>query len=134
MQQLETSKQIVEEEQRCKRECKGRALAISRRIYRLLQTDVFHVESESTDNVYYLVKFKPDVIEWCTCPDNSMREGQMRCKHIWSIEFAIRMGTLRDTDRLPTEAKVRKVVVLTTIPTTTTVAKKSSYKDDDYSF
>ena len=131
-QQLETRKEIVEAEQRYRRECKGRALAISRRIYRLMQTDVFYVESESTDNVYYFVKFKPDVVEYCTCPDNSLRGGQMKCKHIWSIEFAIRMGTLRDIDRLPTEAKVKKVVV----PTATTTPAKvvRSYKEDDYSY
>ena len=69
MQQLETSKQIVEAEQRFKRMGKGRVIAQSRRIYRLLQTeDVFYVESESTDNVYYFVKYKPDVIEFCSCP------------------------------------------------------------------
>ena len=73
-----------------------------------MQTDVFYVESESTDNVYYFVKFKPDLVEYCTCPDNSLRGGQMKCKHLHSIEFAIRMGTLRDIDRLPTEAKVRR--------------------------
>ena len=130
MQQLETSKQIVEAEQKYKRECKGRVLAISQRIYRLLQTDVFYVESESTDNVYYFVKFKPDVLEWCSCPDNSIRTGgQMRCKHLHAIGFAIRMGTLRDTDRLPTEAKVRKVVT-----TTITPAISKSYTNDDYSF
>jgi predicted nucleic acid-binding Zn finger protein len=78
-----------------------------------VNTDVFYVESESSNDTYYFVKYKPDLLEWCSCPDNSMRGGQMRCKHIWSIEFAIRMGTLRDTDKLPTEAKVRKV--LTTI-------------------
>ena len=61
--QLETSKQIVETEQQYKRMGNGRRMALSRRIYRLLQTDVFYVESESTDNVYYFVKFKPDVIE-----------------------------------------------------------------------
>jgi hypothetical protein len=56
----------------------------------------------------------------------------MRCKHIWACELAIRLGTLRDTDRLPTEVKVRKIAgtpPATIIPTT-----KSSYKDDDYSF
>ena len=73
MQQLETSKQIVEAEQRYKRMEKGRSIAQSRRIYRLMQTDVFYVESESTDNIYYFVKFKPDLIEYCTCPDNSLR-------------------------------------------------------------
>ena len=118
-QQLTTSNQIVEAEQQYKRMGKGRAIAQSRRIYRLLQTDVFYVESESTDNVYYYVKFKPDVIEWCTCPDNSMRTGeQMKCKHLHAIEYAIRLGTLKDTDRLPTEAKFRKVV-----PTATVVPK-----------
>ena len=127
MQQLETSKQIVEAEQRYKRMGKGRSIAQSRRIYRLMQTDVFYVESESTDNIYYFVKFKPDLIEYCTCPDNSLRGGQMKCKHLHSIEFAIRMGTLRDIDRLPTEAKVKKVN-----PRPAAVTK--SYKDDDYSF
>lgn len=73
MQQLETSKQIVEAEQRYKRMGKGSSIAQSRRIYRLMQTDVFYVESESTDNIYYFVKFKPDLIEYCTCPDNSLR-------------------------------------------------------------
>jgi hypothetical protein len=51
----------------------------------------------------------------------------MKCKHLHSIEFAIRMGTLRDIDRLPTEAKVKKVN-----PRPAAVTK--SYKDDDYSF
>ena len=63
-----------------RRSGKGRCIALSRRIYRLMQTDVFYVESESTDNVYYFVKFKPDVIEWCSCCDNSMRG--MKCKHL----------------------------------------------------
>jgi predicted nucleic acid-binding Zn finger protein len=128
MQQLETSKQIVEAEQQYKRMGKGREIAQSRRNYRLLQTDVFYVESESTDNVYYYVKFKPDVVEYCTCPDNSLRGGQMKCKHLHSIEFAIRMGTLRDTDRLPTEAKVKEIVVVPAAIIT------KSYTEDDYSF
>ena len=92
-------------EQRVARECKGRRLALTRRIYRLLQTDVFYVESESTDNTYYFVKFKPDVVEYCSCPDNSMRGGQMKCKHLYAVTYSIRLGTLKDTDRLPKEAK-----------------------------
>ena len=84
MQQLETRKEIVEAEQRYKRMGKGSRIAQSRRIYRLMQTDVFYVESESTDNVYYFVKFKPDVVEYCTCPDNSLRGGQMKCKHLYT--------------------------------------------------
>ena len=136
MQQLEISKQIVEAEQQYKRMGKGRSIAQFRKIYRLLQTDVFYVESESTDNLYYFVKFKPDVIEWCTCPDNSMRTGgQMRCKHIWACEFAIRLGTLRDTDRLPTEAKVSKVTASSaTCATIRAKVSTKSYTEDDYSF
>jgi predicted nucleic acid-binding Zn finger protein len=124
-QELTTSIQIVEE-QKYKRECKGRSLALTKKVYRL-NTDVFYVESESSNDTYYFVRYKPDVLEWCTCPDNSMRGGQMKCKHLHAIEFAIRLGTLRDTDRLPTEAKVRKVVSATAGPT-------KSYADDDYSF
>ena len=133
MQQLETSKQIVEEEQKYKRECKGRALAISRRIYHLMQTDVFYVESESTDNVYYFVKFKPDLIEWCSCRDNSTRG--LKCKHLWSIEFAIRFDTLKEIDKLPADVK-RDTSMLISPPKPEQIAAstKSSYKDDDYSF
>jgi len=136
MKEVTTNQQLVESNnKKDRRSGKGRCIALSRRMYRLMQTeDVFYVESDSTDNVYYFVKFKPDVIEWCTCPDNSMRGGggQMKCKHLYAIEFAIRLGTLRDTDRLPTEAKVRKVAAAATI--TPTAVAKSSYKDDDYSF
>ncbi len=66
MQQLTTSKQIVEAEQKYKRECKGRSLALTRNVYRLVNTDVFYVESESSNDTYYFVKFKPDVIEFCS--------------------------------------------------------------------
>ena len=82
---------------------KGRVLAFSRRIYRLQNTDVYYVESETSDNIYYFVKFKPDVFEWCSCLDNSTRH--VKCKHLFEIEFAIRMGILKDIDKLPTEAK-----------------------------
>jgi hypothetical protein len=53
----------------------------------------------------------------------------MKCKHLDAIEFAIRLGTLKDTDRLPTEAKVRKVVTPTVVS-----PGKSSFTDDAYSF
>jgi predicted nucleic acid-binding Zn finger protein len=96
---------------------KGRVIALSRRIYRLMQTDVFYVESEWTDNLYYFVKFKPDVIEWCSCPDNSMRG--MKCKHLFGVEYATRLATVKDVDKLPEQVK-REVT--------------KSYTEDDYSF
>ena len=125
MQQLK----VEQEEQKYKRMGKGRSIAQSRRIYRLLQTDVFYVESESTDNVYYFVKFKPDVIEWwCSCMDNSTRG--LKCKHIWSIEFAIRMGTLKDTDdKLPADAKRDTSTLVSPV-----AIEAKSYTEDDYSF
>ena len=121
MQQLKVEQKNNETIKKDRRSGKGRVIALSRRIYRLLQTDVFYVESESTDNVYYFVKFKPDVIEFCSCPDNSTRG--LKCKHLHAIEFAIRFGTMRfgtmkDTDKLPADAK----------------RESKSYRDDDYSF
>jgi len=106
LKQITTSEIVGEQQQESRkdrREGKGRVLAISRRIYRLQRTDVFYVESESSDGVYYFVKFKPDVFEWCSCKDNSTKG--LKCKHLFAIEFAIRWGTLRDTDKLPAEAK-----------------------------
>ena len=115
-----------------RREGKGRVLAISRRIYRLQKTDVYYVESESSDNIYYFVKFKPDVIEWCSCCDNSIRG--MKCKHLWSIEFAIRFGTLNDTDRLPADAKRDTSMLVSPKPEQITTIEAKSYTEDDYSF
>ena len=120
-QELTTSK-IVENEKKDRREGKGRCIARSRRIYRLLQTDVFYVESESTDGIYYFVKYNLSDSAWCSCMDNSTRHK--KCKHIFGIEFAIRMGTLKDTDRLPTDVK----------RDTKTQEDDRSYEDDDYSF
>ena len=125
-QELTTSKEIVETK-KDRREGKGRCIALSRRIYRLLQTeDVFYVESESTDGIYYL-KYELNVLEWCSCMDNSTRHK--KCKHIFGIEFAIRMGTLKDTDKLPADAK-RDI----TITAVTSAQDNKSFEEDDYSF
>ena len=119
-----------------KREGKGRVLALSRRMYRLLQqnTDTFYVESESSDNNYYFVKFKPDVFEEgssCSCKDNSTRK--MKCKHLFAIEFAIKWGTIKDIEKLPPTATTVDVKWEDT--QMTQISKSlSSYKDDDYTF
>jgi hypothetical protein len=133
MQQLkvehENTRTVTETKDR--RSGKGRVIALSRRIYRLMQTEVFYVESESTDNVCYFVKFKPDVIEWCSCMDNSTRGG-LKCKHQFAIEFAIRMGTLKDTDKLPADAKRDTSSILVSNLEQITATK--SYTQDEYSF
>jgi hypothetical protein len=101
---ITNSKQIVEENKtKDRRPGKGRVLALSRMIYRIQYSDTFYVESERCDNTYYFVKYKPDVIEWCSCMDNSTRGA--KCKHIFAVEFAIRMNTLKDIDKLPAEAQ-----------------------------
>jgi predicted nucleic acid-binding Zn finger protein len=124
-QELTTSKIVGEQEKKDRRSGKGRVIALSRRVYRLRNTDVFYVESESSDNIYYFVKYKVDVLEWCSCMDNSTRHK--KCKHLFGIEFAIRMDTLKDTDRLPADAKRDAA--------TNTIAQDDrSYEDDDYSF
>jgi hypothetical protein len=105
---------------------KGLVLALSRRFYRLENSDTFYVESESTDNEYYFGKYNPPAFEWCACPDNSTRH--IKCKHLYAIEIAIRFGTLKAIDKLPLEAKIYGAT------TTIAVSKSSSYEEDEYSF
>ena len=100
-----------------KREGKGRSLATSRRVYRIQKSDTFYVESENSDNIYYFVRFNPSVFEWCSCPDNSMRS--VKCKHIFCIEYALRLETVKHVDKLPIEVK-REVT--------------KAYTEDDYSY
>jgi hypothetical protein len=119
------SNEIEEKKTKDRRSRKGLVLALSRRVYRLKNSDTFYVESESADNVYYFEKYNPSVFEWCACPDNSTRH--IKCKHLYAIEFAIRFGTLKDIDKLPIETKRYDA-------TTTTVSKSSSYEEDEYSF
>src|SRR5688572_21673055 len=85
MQQLKVEQKNTEKKDR--RSGKGRVIALSRRTYRLLrQTDVFYVESESTDGIYYFVKYKPDVLEFCSCKDYESNRTK-KCKHIFGVEF-----------------------------------------------
>jgi|SRR5215217_395448 len=131
--QQQQQQQKQEESRKDRREGKGRVLAISRRIYRLSNSDVYYVESESSDNVYYYVKYNFSGFKWCSCPDNSTRG--LKCKHQFAIEYSIRLGTLKDIDMLSSDAKryyssssstAAKPAIIPTIP--------KSYKDDDYTF
>jgi hypothetical protein len=124
-----------------KREGKGRVLAISHNVYHLLNSDaVYYVESESGVDIYYFVKFKPDVLEsWCSCKDNSTRD--LKCKHLFAIEFAIKWGIIKDIDKLPTPAVADTAADqnpsddIQIISTTATVTKRTkSYLEDDYDF
>ena len=80
---------------------------------------MYYVESETSDDQYYSCKFKPDVLEpleYCSCKDNSNRH--LKCKYIFAIEFAIKLGTIKDIDRIPnpTVEDVKLDIVITKQP------------------
>ena len=113
--------QEVVDNKKDRREGKGRVIALSRNIYRIVNTDVFYVESETTDGMYYYVMFDTAKnFEWCSCKDFERRNN--KCKHIFAVEFAIRDGTVKDTNKLPSEAKKDNS------------SKVKSEWDDDYGF
>ena len=122
---LKQQNQIVENKTEHKREGKDRDLAFSRRVYRIQNSDTFYVESEKSNDLYYFVRYNPSVFEWCSCPDSSMRG--MTCKHIHACEYSIRLGTLKDIEKLPEEAKRYGS------STVEAIAAKS-YRDNDYDF
>ena len=100
---------LVNEENRIKRECKGRALCIQRKVNQFLNSDVFYVESESLVGKYYYVKF---VFEssgnfWCSCPDYASNRSE-KCKHLYAVEYAIRLNLVQQIDKkLPISQKLR---------------------------
>ena len=113
--------------QKVDREVKGAALSQSRNIFYLLGSkDTYYVPSERSEDIYYLVKYNYDVVEWCSCPDSSIK--LMKCKHIWSIEKSIVKGTLKEIDKLPTQVK--------TFQNNIPLVKQStaSWKDSEYSY
>jgi hypothetical protein len=81
-----SQKQVVgnsEELEENKREGYGKNIALNRNVYRLQNTDVFYVESESSNDLYYYVRYNFSGFEWCSCPDNSTRG--IKCKHQFAI-------------------------------------------------
>jgi predicted nucleic acid-binding Zn finger protein len=117
------SKQEIAEN---KREGHGRNIALTKNVCRLQNTDTYYVQSESAENIYYYVRYNFGVLEWCSCPDNSIRG--IKCKHQFAIEYAIRLGTLKDIDKLPKEA-----TRFTNQPIVQQ-SKSKSWKDDEYDF
>lgn len=103
------------------REVRGRALATTRVIYRIQNSDTYYFQSERSDNIFYFVRFNPSVFEYCSCPDNSYRGNT--CKHIFGVIAGIRKGTIIDTDKLPSDVKKDN---------SSTISK--SYRDEDYDF
>lgn len=107
---------IINEEGRVKRESHGRTIAISRSVYRLARTDVYYVQSSTVPSRYYYVRFQYepnlqnssdnsgyscDNSSWCSCMDYHSNRSE-KCKHLYAVEYSIRLGTLQDTDdKLP---------------------------------
>jgi hypothetical protein len=116
-----TETQVEELEYENKREGHGRNIALSRNVFRIVGSDTFYVQSESRD-IYYFVKFKPDVFEICSCPDSWSRH--VTCKHIFAVIYAIRKGTLKDVDKLPKKAKRDNGMVSAT----------KTWKEEEYDF
>jgi hypothetical protein len=120
-----TNQKVVEKKQAEEivnlREVRGATLATSRRIYRIRNSDAYYFQSERSEEIYYFVRYNPDVFEWCSCPDNSIR-GQT-CKHIFGIIAAINKETIVDVNKLPKEVKKDDMI-----------PKTKSYRDDDYDF
>jgi hypothetical protein len=79
------------------------------------------------------VKYNPDVKieEFCSCKDNSTRH--VTCKHLHAVTFAIRMGTVKDTDKLPPSAEAKRYPHETLVTTESTPTKKS-FREDQYDF
>jgi predicted nucleic acid-binding Zn finger protein len=126
------TKQVVSNENKSEeiveniREARARTLALTKNIFRLQNTDTFYCESESVKDVYYFVRYNPSsVVEswYCSCKDISTRH--MKCKHLFTIEFAIKWGTIKDIDKVP-DPTIKDVKLDNTIT--------KSYKDDDYTF
>jgi hypothetical protein len=69
-----------------KREGHGLNIALTRKVFRLQNSDTFYCQSESTD-IYYFIRYEP-YFSWCSCLDNSMRH--IKCKHIFGVEYSIR--------------------------------------------
>lgn len=105
------------------REVKGKSIALERTIFHITGKNVYYVESQDEDGHFYYMSWNIDKeLEWCSCPDNSMRGN--RCKHIYAVEYAIRKNRVVETDKLPSYKKVGELVEI----------KDMDYKKEEYTF
>ena len=108
-----------------RREGKGIVIALSRRIYKIKNSDVFYVESESRDGDFYYVMYDESVkknYKYCSCKDFDRREVE-KCKHIHAVIYAIENNLVVETDELPKSKKETSCNV-----------QVLPYTEDDYSF
>jgi hypothetical protein len=83
---------------------RGKVIALENKIYRIIGSDVFYVESQSVEDMVYYIMFNTEKeFEWCSC--KSFEYYNQKCKHLYAIEHAIRKGNVIDTNRLPKNVK-----------------------------
>lgn len=105
--QVEKSTETTNNKDR--RSGKGLVISLSRRIYHIQsKQNTYYVESESSDNNYYFVRYNPSVFEWCSCKDYENSKTAGRCKHLYAIDYSIRYVTIIEVDRLPIEVTIKK--------------------------
>ena len=112
----------INEEKSILRECRGRSLAISRRVFGTLYNSKIHfyVGSEYSIYSYYFVEYKNEY-NFCTCWDFASNRSD-KCKHLYAVEHALRLNLVKKIDkRLPIAQKP-------------TVMKPQSWEDDSYDF
>ena len=100
MQQLKVEHKNEEQEQ--KRECKGRRLALTANVFHVEKTDSYYCQSETNSQIHYFIRYSEKDV-WCSCLDQSTRG--LKCKHIFCIEYAKRLATVKVVDKLPTGSK-----------------------------
>ena len=100
-----------------RREGRARCIALSRTIYQMRGKETFYVESESCVGRYYFVRFNSSFDgSFCSCKNFESNRSE-KCKHLMTVENAIRFATIKEVDHFPEETR-----------------KSLSYEDDDYSF
>lgn len=148
MKQTEVSKL---EKKKDRRPGQGRVISLSRKIYQVSNKFTFYVESETTDNRMYFVRYNPSVFEWCSCKDFESNRTE-KCKHLYAVEYAIRFNTVLEVDKLPEEVKIKRETAVAdkykneSIRTLNEMEKAEieaeeyrtqrvlTYQEDDYSF
>lgn len=109
----------INEENRIKRECKGRALCIQRSVFMIQNSkQEYYVKSESSKDRYYFVEYKTDS-QFCTCWDYASHRSD-KCKHIFAVQYALRLGLVQEIDHK--------------LPICQKVPQQKSWEDDSYDF
>jgi hypothetical protein len=77
------------------RELKGREIAENGNQIKRVNPLAYTVKSQNGNGAYSILK---DGSEWkCSCPDHTHRN--VKCKHIWAVEFSLALRESRQPNR-----------------------------------